>query len=72
MQKSHTCQHCGDPATIIETFRKPYWPFEIERTDARCYECHQEVIYNRLPKLTDPQHRSRRGSGMGKRKRLME
>lgn len=72
MQQSHKCQHCGDPARIINTIKKPFWPFEIERVEARCYECYQEVIKGKLPKMTDSTFRSRRGCSIKKRHRLIE
>tara|TARA_B100000614_G_C14479985_1_gene466282 strand:+ start:857 stop:1084 length:228 start_codon:yes stop_codon:yes gene_type:complete len=66
------CQFCGDPAKIINIYKKPYWPFEIDREECYCYECHLEIKGGKIPKVTDPSHQSRRGSGMKKRRRLME
>lgn len=64
------CQHCGDPAVIFKEWKEPFWPFKIVDTQAFCYECHREVAYGQLPKLTDSPYQSRKGNGMQKRKRL--
>ena len=72
MQKSHFCKHCNDPARIVNIIKKPFWPFEVERIDAFCYECYQEVYNGKIPKVTDTNLSSRRGSGIKKRRRLMD
>lgn len=66
------CQHCGDPAVIFEERKEPFWPFKLITTLRFCYECHQEVVYGRMPRLTDSSFQSRRGSGMQKRKRFFQ
>ncbi len=71
-QPTHLCDYCRDPARIINTIKKPYWPFAVDRTDAYCYECYQEVVKGQIPKVTDSTLPSRRGRGIKKRRRLME
>jgi len=67
--EKRNCQHCADPATIIENRQEPFWPFRIILRLAYCYECFQEVKYGKMPKLTDSPHQSRRGNRIQKRKR---
>jgi len=62
------CECCFDPARFIKKQRLPYWPFKTISLVAYCYECYQEVIYGKLPKVTDPSTKSRRGSGVKKRR----
>ena len=71
-QQSHNCKHCGDPARIINKIQKHYWPFEIIRIDAFCYECYMEVKKGQMPKVTDSNFSSKRGRGLKNRRRLME
>jgi hypothetical protein len=64
--------YCGDPAKIIKKLKQTHWPFKTENTLAFCYECHMEVFKNQLPKVTDSHLSSRRGSGIKKRRRLID
>lgn len=66
---THKCRCCGDPATIVKEIKERFWPFKLIDIIAYCYDCHREVVYKQLPKLTDSPYQSRRGSGMQKRKR---
>lgn len=66
------CMYCGDPAKIIQTIKKLYWPFEIERTDSYCYECYQEVVKGQLPRVTDSSLSSKKGNKIKKRRRYMD
>lgn len=68
-EKLKNCQHCNDPATIFEDRRERFWPFRIVLRLAYCYECYQEIVNKKMPKLTDSPYQSRRGSGIQKRKR---
>ena len=71
-QPTHRCDYCDDSAKITNIIKKPYWPFEIDRIDEFCYECYQEIVNGKTPKVTDSTLSSRRGSGIKKRRRLME
>lgn len=70
--QKQTCDHCGDPATLIEERKEPHWPFKTTLILSFCYECYQEIKYKKLPKLTDSPYQSRRGNNMQKRRRYFQ
>lgn len=67
----YLCDYCRDPAQIVEERKEPFFPFKVVQVLAFCYDCHREVIYKQLPRLTDSPYRSRKGSGIQKRKRYL-
>lgn len=68
MSKSN-CDHCGDPAVIHQEYKERFWPFKVIESHSYCYECYQELVNGKLPKLTDSPYRSRKGSGVTNRRR---
>jgi len=70
MSTSQICDYCGDPAVLFREIKHHFWPFAVLQKHSYCYECYQELVNKRLPKLTDSRLHSRRGSGIQKRRRL--
>ena len=70
MSTENLCHHCGDPAVLFQERKEPFWPFRVVFKRSFCYECYQEVVNHRIPKLTDSSHRSCRGAGVRNRRNL--
>jgi hypothetical protein len=66
------CMYCEDPSKIVQTIKKPYWPFAVDRIDSYCYECYQEIVKGQIPRVTDSSLSSKRGRGIKKRQRYMD
>lgn len=66
--KGALCEHCGDPASYVRRIQKSYWLYEVINIISCCYECYMELHKGQLPKLTDPSTRSRKGSGIRKKR----
>jgi len=67
--KNVICEVCGDIATRIKKVKQPFWPYAVKSCSAYCEECYQEIYYGKLPDVTGPQHRSRKGRGIRDRRR---
>lgn len=70
--KNALCEYCADPATVIKKIKASYWPYETISLRAYCYECYQEVCNKKLPMVTDPTTRSRKGNQVKNRNRLKD
>jgi len=70
--KNALCEYCADPAKIIRRIKAPYWPFQTVSLKTYCYECYQEIVKGKLPKVTDSTIRSRKGRNIKKRDRLQD
>lgn len=70
MYKQLICEYCGDPAQIIRKVKQSFFPFKVKSISALCKDCHREIYDGKIPDVTGPEHKSRKGRGIQDRRKL--